>query len=58
MRYASFDEDLWILLQNQVMRQRLHDYIVEHKLSDDHEGWGLMAAEHLGLLAGLLLAVA
>ena len=50
-------DDLWILLQNQVMRQRLRDYIVEHKLSGDNNGL-LLAAEHLGLLAGLLLAVA
>lgn len=58
VRYASFDDDLWILLQNHVMRQRLRNYIVDHKLSDDHEGWGQLAAEHLCLLAGLLVAVA
>ncbi len=58
VRYASFDDDLWMLLQNQVMRQRLRDYIIEHKLSDDHEGWGTMAAEALGSLTALLLFAA
>ena len=58
VRYASFDDDLWMLLQNQVMRQRLRDYIIEHKLSDDHEGWGTMAAEALGSLTTLLLFAA
>ena len=58
VRYASFDDDLWVLLQNQAMRQRLRDYIVEHKLGDDHDAWGTMAAEGLGLMAALLLAVA
>ena len=56
--FASFDDDLWMLLQNQVMRQRLRDYIIEHKLSDDHEGWGTMAAETLGSLTTLLLFAA
>lgn len=32
--YASFDHDLWILLQNQVMRQRLRDYIKSNKLAN------------------------
>lgn len=32
VRFASFDDDLWMLLQNSVMRQRLCDYIIEHKL--------------------------
>lgn len=31
--YASFDESLWILLQNKIWRQSLRDYIVEHKLA-------------------------
>ena len=31
--YASFDDDLWKLLDNKEMRQRLRDYIIEHKLS-------------------------
>ena len=49
--------DLWILLQNEAMRQRLRDYIVEHKLGGEDRGL-LKVAENLGLLAGLLLAVA
>ena len=53
--YAHFDDDLWILLQNKIWRTKLRDYIVEHKLTDDH--WlGKMAAEGLGALAVLILA--
>ena len=33
VEYASFDEDLWILLVNPTMRQRLRDFIIEKKLS-------------------------
>lgn len=29
---ASFDDDLWVLLQNKEWRVRLRDFIVEHKL--------------------------
>ena len=29
---ASFDDDLWVLLQNKEWRTRLRDFIVEHKL--------------------------
>ncbi len=29
---ASFDDDLWVLLQNKEWRIRLRDFIVEHKL--------------------------
>lgn len=58
VRYASLDDDLWVLLQNAVMRQRLREYIVEHKLTDDHEGCGLMAAESLGAVVAMLLAAA
>lgn len=57
VRYVSLDDDLWILLQNEAMRQRLRDYIVEHKLDDDNHGL-LKAAEGMSVLAGLLLAVA
>lgn len=57
VRYASLDDDLWILLQNEAMRQRLRDYIVEHKLGGEDRGL-LKVAENLGLLTGLLLAVA
>ena len=58
VRYASFDDDLWILLQNETMRKRLHNYIIESKLPDAHDGWISKAAEGFSLLAGLLLAVA
>ena len=36
IEFAYFDESLWILLQNKAWRMKLRDYIVEHKLSDDH----------------------
>ena len=53
--FAYFDDDLWILLQSKVWRQKLRDYIVEHKLTDD--SWlGKIAAEGLGAIAALLLA--
>jgi hypothetical protein len=58
VRYASFDDDLWILLQNETMRKRLHNYIIESKLPDAHDGWISKAADGFSLLAGLLLAVA
>lgn len=54
VKFASFDESLWILLQNRFWRTKLRDYIIEHKLTDDR--WhGLMAAESLRILAALLL---
>ena len=53
--YAYFDDDLWMLLQNKVWRQKLRDYIIEHKLSNDH-WFGKLAAEGLGAIAVLLLA--
>lgn len=53
--YGHFDDDLWMLLQNRVWRQKLRDYIVEHKLTDD--SWlGKIAAEGLGAIAALLIA--
>lgn len=53
--FAYFDDDLWVLLQNKVWRQKLRDYIVEHKLTDDH--WsGKMVAEGLGAIVTLLFA--
>ena len=53
--YGHFDDDLWVLLQSRVWRQKLRDYIVEHKLTDD--SWlGKIAAEGLGAIAALLLA--
>ena len=55
VEYGYFDDDLWVLLQSKVWRQKLHDYIVEHKLTDD--SWlGKIAAEGLGAIAALLLA--
>ena len=52
---ACFDVSLWILLQNKAWRMKLRDYIVEHKLTDDH--WlGQIAAEGLGAIVALLLA--
>lgn len=54
--FAYFDEPLWILLQNKVWRTKLRDYIIEHKLTDDFLS-GKIAAEGLGILAALLLAV-
>lgn len=54
VEYASFDDDLWTLLQNESWRKKLRDYIVEHKLTDDR--WhGLMATESLSVLTALLL---
>ena len=53
--YACFDDDLWLLLQNEVWRLKLRDYIVEHKLTDG-SWYGKIAAESLGAIAALLLA--
>ena len=55
VEFAYFDESLWILLQNKVWRMKLRDYIVEHKLTDNH-WFGKIAAEGLGAIAVLLLA--
>lgn len=55
VEFAYFDESLWILLQNKVWRLKLRDYIVEHKLTDDH-WFGKIAAEGLGAVMALLLA--
>ena len=52
---AYFDDDLWVLLQNKVWRQKMRDYIIEHKLTDDN--WlGKIAAEGLGAIVALLIA--
>lgn len=32
--YACFDEDLWLLLQNQPWREKLRNFIVEQKLTN------------------------
>ena len=53
--YGHFDDDLWVLLQSKVWRQKLSDYIVEHKLTDD-SWFGKIAAEGLGAIAALLFA--
>ena len=34
VNYAYFDEDLWILLQNQPWREKLRNFIVEQKLTN------------------------
>ena len=34
VEFAYFDESLWFMLQNKEWRQKLRDYIVEHKLTD------------------------
>ena len=52
--YAYFDESLWILMQNKVWRTKLRDYIIEHKLTDDH-WFGKLAAEGVGTITALLL---
>lgn len=55
VEYASFDDDLWLLLQDNVWRKKLRDYIIEHKLTDGF--WsGKIAAEGLGIIAAILLA--
>lgn len=55
IEYAYFDDDLWLLLQNQEWRMQLRDYIVEHKLTDDF--WsGRIAAEGLDIVMGLIIA--
>jgi putative restriction endonuclease len=53
--YAYLDDDLWMLLQDKIWRLKLRDYIVEHKLTDDH-WFGKIAAEGLGAIAVLILA--
>ena len=53
--FAYFDEEFWMLLKNEVWRQKLRDYIVEHKLNDDCR-IGKIAAEGFGIIAALLLA--
>ena len=54
VEFAYFDESLWILLQNKLWRTKMHDYIIEHKLTDD--SWkGKIAAEGLGIIAAVLV---
>lgn len=53
VKCASFDNDLWILLQSKEWRTRLRDYIIEHKLTDDR--WLRRLSEGLSSLASLLM---
>lgn len=50
---ASFDDDLWVLLQSKEWRTRLREYIVEHKLSDGR--WLHRITEGLATLAAILM---
>jgi putative restriction endonuclease len=50
---AYFDDDLWVLLQNKQWRTKLREYIVEHKLSDNH--WLRRLSEGLASLAAVLM---
>ena len=34
IKFAYFDEPLWIMLQNKEWRMQLRNYIIEHKLTD------------------------
>lgn len=54
VKFASFDESLWILLQNKVWRTKMRDYIIEHKLTDG--SWAQkIKGSGLGVLAAILL---
>lgn len=53
VRNAYFDDDLWVLLQNKQWRTKLREYIVEHKLSDNH--WLRWLSEGLASLAAVLM---
>lgn len=52
--FATFDDDLWVLLQNQEWRTKLHNHIVEQKLSDGH-WFDRLSPEFLTLFAAILL---
>ena len=54
--YAYFDDDLWVLLQSKEWRMRMRDYIVEHKLTDDHLSRWLPASGIASLVAMLMVA--
>ena len=34
VKFAYLDDELWLLLQNDFWRKNLHDYIIEHKLTN------------------------
>lgn len=56
--YAYFDEELWFLIKHPVFRERLRDYIIEHKLPHrDEDDFGLRYVAN-GLCALLPLLVA
>jgi len=52
VKFAYFDESLWILLQNRFWRTKLRDYIIEHKLTDS-----LLAQKIKGCGLGVLAAI-
>ena len=54
VKFASFDESLWILLQNKVWRTKMRDYIIEHKLTDSSSAQKIKGCG-LGVLAAILL---
>ncbi len=54
VKFASFDESLWILLQNKVWRTKMRDYIIEHKLTDSSSVQKIKGCG-LGVLAAILL---
>lgn len=54
VKFAYFDESLWILLQNKFWRTKLREYIIEHKLTNS--SWGnTIKASGLGIFAAFLL---
>lgn len=54
VRFACFDDDLWVLLQNQECRTHLREYIVEHKFTDTPR-FRRLSVEGLAMLAAILL---
>ena len=54
VRYACFDDDLWVLLQSKEWRTRLREYIVEHKLTDGR-WFRRLTTEGLAALAAMLM---
>ncbi len=55
VEFARFDEELWLLLQNKEWRNKMRDYIIEHKLTGDN--WlGKLAADSLGFIAAVIIA--
>ena len=54
--FAYFDDELWLLLQNQEWRIKLRDYIVENKLTHDDKRLEKIISDGLGIFAFLLLS--